>query len=761
MPVPTITSLNNAALDLAHMEVVATSPAANATDRLGNSKMTLAGAVASIASINVRGAWAASTVYAIKDVVLQAGTYYICVSGHTSSGTFAADSPTKWRIQQGVIKAEQASESLLAFGGVADGVTSNAAALAAAESGGNALIAVPDGVFALPDATTFAKEYTGPGKFSFGGVEIPMTRKGLMAHVIQDNTVVLGDLAQFYASIIANSSTVVLCGDSIGEGVSQTTYEDSFFSLFAEDMRRKCPGVTWAFQNLSLSGMDIGAAQSVAYVGGASDDFATIFNRPKGTAATYPSSNANMNVVTGNVDLWPNGSTLAKTWRDHLRDALPDLLIIEHGQNIPGADTAGWAVNCKALIAYARTWAKVPSIAIITACPATRKQAAWRATASNIQGAADTARGVALETNCTLLDANRQYLMLRDGIDNVNLARRPVPITGYPTNWSGMAPMPTLGGTTLTWASAGKIYNNSAGRQCKDLHYTAQFTPAVTGQTLGLIYRSPGANGYEVQVSGAFIRLYWGTTVLSAVGIVAMTAGTTHQLDVICIGARHQAYLNGVKVIDIYDYNSLLSGGVGVEMNGAGTVGLLSQLQGIPRVIGAGILTEDELLGVSPTEYTGNPTTTKGGDGIHHPSFMIGHYSAYYAACLGLVDAATRVANRPSASTATIKSIAPNAGNNAIGPAAPNAPTSYLSSDGYIQLSGGLTPNGATTIAAGATAATLNIAHVPNREVNGVAYIAGVITYCRVLANGNIIFGANVTSGQLANIDNFRFRQNN
>ena len=107
--------------------------------------------------------------------------------------------------------------------------------------------------------------------------------------------------------------------------------------------------------------------------------------------------------------------------------------------------------------------------------------------------------------------------------------------------------------------------------------------------------------------------------------------------------------------------------------------------------------------------------------------------------------------------------ITPNAANNATSGAAPNGLQSQLMSDGTVQLSGTFVPNGATTIAAGVLAGTINAAHCPNREVDTVVYITGVLYYLRILANGSIFLGGNVVggSGQTANIDCVRYKQFN
>lgn len=75
-------------------------------DRLGVARLTLAGAVARISAVNTRGAWAATTAYAARDVVSNSGTWYIALSAHTSGATFAGDLATRWRVYQGVLSSD-------------------------------------------------------------------------------------------------------------------------------------------------------------------------------------------------------------------------------------------------------------------------------------------------------------------------------------------------------------------------------------------------------------------------------------------------------------------------------------------------------------------------------------------------------------------------------------------------------------------------------------------------------------------------------
>jgi len=100
MTTVSVTDLTNAKTDVDHIAAIATSTALTATDRLGTTKKTLQGAINSISAITDRGAWVTATAYAVKDIVLDTGVYYICITAHTSGATFAGDA-AKWRVYQG------------------------------------------------------------------------------------------------------------------------------------------------------------------------------------------------------------------------------------------------------------------------------------------------------------------------------------------------------------------------------------------------------------------------------------------------------------------------------------------------------------------------------------------------------------------------------------------------------------------------------------------------------------------------------------
>lgn len=102
----TIQDLNNAQLDTAHIAELATSRFPIAMDRFGRSKLTLQGAIDTIKSIRIRGAWVSNADYEAKDVILSTGAWYICIASHRSGATFVGDRDAMWRLYQGVTLAD-------------------------------------------------------------------------------------------------------------------------------------------------------------------------------------------------------------------------------------------------------------------------------------------------------------------------------------------------------------------------------------------------------------------------------------------------------------------------------------------------------------------------------------------------------------------------------------------------------------------------------------------------------------------------------
>lgn len=77
---------------------------------------SVAKTIANMSTLNPRGAWATATAYAVKDMVVEGTSIYVCAIAHTS-GVFATDAAAgKWAVHQGVTREDLADTADLAKG---------------------------------------------------------------------------------------------------------------------------------------------------------------------------------------------------------------------------------------------------------------------------------------------------------------------------------------------------------------------------------------------------------------------------------------------------------------------------------------------------------------------------------------------------------------------------------------------------------------------------------------------------------------------
>ncbi len=172
MPAITIADLDNAKADVDFIASLATSPAMSVADRFGTSHDTVANAIYKISTFNNRGAWASATAYAVKDLVLTGGTWYVAVVAHTSSTLFATDVASKWRVYQGITSGDLAADdgsSLM--GHIDDGV--------------DAVATTPQRIFRREDCNFFdyldAGEQNDVQTLGFSAIYTAQWRKGYTA----------------------------------------------------------------------------------------------------------------------------------------------------------------------------------------------------------------------------------------------------------------------------------------------------------------------------------------------------------------------------------------------------------------------------------------------------------------------------------------------------------------------------------------------------------------------------------------------------
>lgn len=441
----------------------------------------------------------------------------------------------------------------------------------------------------------------------------------------------VGDLSAFFNAIRNGAATVVFWGDSITEGVSQVCYEDSWAGVLERALRLQNPGVTWTFVNLSLAGRGIQNAQDSAYTGKAA---------PDDTIAT----NFYHAAVGGATSLWPTGSVIGKAWRDHVKDAIPDLVIFAFGANDISGSSAPWATFLKNVKSFISTFAKVPSLAVVPTALPLSTDPTFGPLAENINVTAIAARGVCEETNLTNIDANRMQQLLCTAKDVVNEKySQELDFYNYPTGWTVVAGTPTFASAQLS--GPGMVRRLRLARNTR-INCTFNLASYSTG-TPGIWYRgdSVSANkAYALQVAGGTTAiLYYNLVSIASVTLTtALTNGQDVRIEVEVVGAHHRAWVNGQKVIDLYDYQALTAGYQNIQIDtSTGVAKSLIMRFGVPTKAGNPKFTETQLLG-SVNDFATNPDSV-GGDAIHHPS-KLGHSLMYVAAAAGLLNAAKRAA---------------------------------------------------------------------------------------------------------------------
>ncbi|VVE10704.1 SGNH/GDSL hydrolase family protein [Pandoraea commovens] len=485
-------------------------------------------------------------------------------------------------------------------------------------------------------ARDLTKTYVGPGNVinpdgSTNNMNAWRSSK-IIAHDIAGR---VGDITQLQKAISDGNVKVAIWGHSIAEGTNDIAYGDSWAGLFEQYCRDAFPGVTWTFVNYSIAGKDVGEANSDTFVGVAPPETPTVnFYRDRGWQRDVP-----------NYTLWPSGSTIGKTWYNHIRDDAPDLVILDFGMNATSGDTNAWAATMKNIIINRiRTWTKVPSVAIMTDMLPTRKAAPFAAWNPILQAVADAARGVAIELNTTLLDANRLCRAYREGVDiAATRTRFTIGAADFASWLVESGTKPSFSGDTFTWAA-----NGGTVRPASESNFigSATFIFNNSATVFGMSWRADPTNltkayRLHIQPSVPQVVLYWNGVSVASGAIDPLTVGAGVVVKVESLGPHHKVYINSKKVIDVFDYQGIVSGYYGVFMTGAGTATKFRAQAGYARCIGYNEI-PDEIMCGTGDELT-NPNSL-GGAG-NHPS-IIGHYTVYFGATRPLIQAIQREVSR-------------------------------------------------------------------------------------------------------------------
>lgn len=514
----------------------------------------------------------------------------------------------------------------------------NAPAQRAAMGAMTATLASWQGVF---DAASAADKAVAQASVS-GDVEVSLA--ALMSHDARPSY-----LTQIRTAIATNAAKVVFVGDSVTENsdcidTGALDLHGTYRQIFVEMLSEAFPSVTWTFRHFGLSGRDGGQFVNPAYVGqSGTEDQTTGFLR---TAAAHPN--------------WGEGtgSTVGKSWLDHVKDSAPDMLVVAFGLN-PQFDVA-IRDHLAAIRTAANSWTKVPSLVFITPMrPDTRWQDQYRA-----QGIARVYRAWARQLGYSIIDVNRANNILRDGFDEQMSQWRMVGDVfdnrwrpGWVTN-SGTVTVTndftrTFGPNSFVRIPTGHGIIPKGHDVSIQVEVGSPMNATTGNMRIYCRAESPYTNPLlcpawlAAQVSSAEARMYEAGTGAGAVGggtevgtayTGTFSTGTIVRLD--CIGPRMSLYINGVLRNTALQYSNMRGGDILIgAFGGSGAGGLVVKN---PRIyarepgLNTPLLSQTELYGVY--DGTGSRKMPFGGNGLNHPT-SIGVTAMYKPGIQGLVRA--------------------------------------------------------------------------------------------------------------------------
>lgn len=418
----------------------------------------------------------------------------------------------------------------------------------------------------------------------------------------------------------------MVVGDSIAEGKSEVNLDDAWPLIFVRALKEAFKDVKFNISNLSLAGRGTGNLYSAGYVGIAGPDNPLAgFYYPPGSQSTYH---------------WPAGSAIGKSWREHIRDQAPDLVIAALGMNDVGGSSQDNANVTQSVLDYLASFSKVPSVALMTPMQPAEGFNPVPDMQEKIRQNAEIYRGLADRNDCTLLDANRLSFLYRDAIDVVNTKGHRRTIDGYPSGkpsgWSQLTgPGFSLFGGSL---SGGGITQRN--ELMRDVYIDTTFTLADYATiTPILIYRKDSAapeNAYQVVIAGGSkVIVHWQNTCIASQTLAPLPNGQPVRIEVRCRGGRHQVFVNNKKLIDTHNFEKLDDGYTALGIDGGSgliegylTVSFREIKCGQPMFAGG------DLYGYV-NDFDTNPDSP-GGSATNHPS-ALGHSVLYADACLPLL----------------------------------------------------------------------------------------------------------------------------
>ncbi|WP_163195552.1 SGNH/GDSL hydrolase family protein [Clostridium thermarum] len=195
---------------------------------------------------------------------------------------------------------------------------------------------------------------------------------------------------------------VAFWGDSITEG-SDIEKAESYAELLIKEIQNSLPEVTVEHKNFSLGGRNAFLASSSQY------------------KATNPETNATVN-------FWRSWATVGKTWKDHVVEYKPDLLILAFGMNdvTNNLSSYNFIRNIDNIIDYVEANSPNTDVVLVSTITPTVDKTLYKQNNEYTMQIARATREYAKLNNIPLIDANRLWTILLKGVDEKTYTEKEV-----------------------------------------------------------------------------------------------------------------------------------------------------------------------------------------------------------------------------------------------------------------------------------------------------------------------------------------------
>lgn len=354
---------------------------------------------------------------------------------------------------------------------------------------------------------------------------------------------------------------ITVVGDSITEGAGM-----SYANTYAENLQRllqiEMPSVEVILTNLAIGGRNLAQLADPAYTA---------------TAANVSPGNFYLPPPTGiNSSYWPNGSTTGKSWRDHVRDTSPDMIVLAHGEN-SGLDTVAFRDAFFNFETYSQTWAKKPWFALVSALVPEGAEADRQ----DKQAFADFLHFTAIDRGYGHIDANAWYRLMRDGKRrNLVPSYEEADFVGWgdATKWQTQNGV-SLTGLTLTTQEGGRAERQVSARDFDLVDYFTLGSVSVRWQCEAR--RRPGTNDvYLIQTAfndqgdgnGGAVRLYFRDQLIAVSRFPVIASGQSVRIRAKFSGPLVQVWHNNILVFSARSNVGMYAGAFAIgTAGGSGT----------------------------------------------------------------------------------------------------------------------------------------------------------------------------------------------